>query len=77
LDAAVALAILHLTERGPHSYLSDADMLDYVAICQAASQGFGSLQQLLSLVDGTGSNAQDLNYAERWFRQYQKISEKQ
>jgi putative GTP pyrophosphokinase len=72
--AAISLACRHLAERGPHSYFADADMLDYLAICKAASVGLFSLQQLLSQVEGTGSEIEDSVNAQRWFELYQRAS---
>jgi putative GTP pyrophosphokinase len=74
-SVAVRMATAHLISLGAQSYFADADLLDYLAICEAANIGFDELRQLLTDVQGTGSEAEDNEIATRWFELYQSVNE--
>jgi putative GTP pyrophosphokinase len=65
---AVAMATMHLVERGKQTYFADADLIDYIAICEAASLGETVLQQLLTQTHGTGSETEDAAVTRKWYQ---------
>lgn len=70
VETAVKIAVLHLAERGVQSQLADADLLDYLAICEASRAGLKTVVDLVAQVCGTGSEAHDHAYAEQWYNYF-------